>query len=113
MNHLTLDNLEDWSKEDLTSLIKMIEIFRDGKYSKDFYPAEVTILKNQDEDAIYMTNADELMVVYENGELVTYYKSPDEWLEGTFEELSEMYDSMSEEDKEWFDDIKKDRQCEQ
>lgn len=110
MNHLTLDNLETWSKEDLTTVIKMIELFRDGKYSKDFYPTEVTILKNPDLDVIYMTNEDYYVVVYKDGELVSYYTSPYAGIEGTFEELSEQYDEMCEEDKEWFDEIKSARQ---
>lgn len=110
MKHLTLDNLEEWPKEDLTIVAKMIELFRDGKYSKDFYPAEVTILKNPDLNVIYMTNADYYAAVYKDGELVSYYTSPYAGIEGTFEELSEQYDEMSEEDKEWFNDIKRSRQ---
>lgn len=110
MKHLTLDNLEDWPKEDLTTVIKMIELFRDGKYSKDFYPAEVTILKNPDLDVIYMTNADSYAAVYKDEELTTYYTSPCAGLEGTFEELSEQYEDMCEEDKEWFNEIKSARQ---
>ncbi len=48
--------------------------------------------------------------VYKDGELVSYYTSPYAGIEGTFEELSEQYDEMSEEDKEWFNEIKSARQ---
>lgn len=110
MKQLSLSNLEEWSKEDITTVIKMLELFRDGKYSNDFYPEDVAIFKNTDLNIIFMANDEYSVLVYKDGELVSYYTSPYAGIEGTFEELSEQYDEMSKEDKEWFDDIKRYRQ---
>ena len=110
MKQLTSNNLENWSKEDITTVIKMLELFRDGKYSKDFYPEDIANFKNTNLNMIFMVNDEYSVLVYEDGELVSYYTSPYAGIEGTFEELSEQYDEMSEEDKEWFDDIKRYRQ---
>ena len=110
MKQLTSDNLENWSKEDITTVIKMLELFRDGKYSNDFYPEDVAIFKNTDLNIIFMANDEYSVLVYKDGELISYYTSPYAGLEGTFEELSEEYEDMCEEDKEWFNDIKRSRQ---
>ena len=110
MKQLSLSNLEEWSKEDITTVIKMLELFRDGKYSNDFYPEDVAIFKNTDLNIIFMANDEYSVLVYKDGELVSYYTSPYAGIEGTFEELSEQYDEMSEEDKEWFNEVKSARQ---
>ena len=60
---------------------------------------------------MFLTNSEYQVAVCSETErgkyLESFYSSPYQGLEGTFDELAEEYNQMHEEDKSWFEDLAK------
>lgn len=69
---------------------------------EDFYNDGVKIAMNKSSGYVFLTNADYQVAMLEDGELVSFYYSPYEGIEGTFEDLKMEYEYMHPEDKRWY-----------
>ncbi len=74
----------------------------------DFEDNEVTVMMNQNSGSVFLTNSEYQVVMLANDNtLYSFYTSPYEGKEGSFEDLLDEYNDMCHEDQEWFQDIAK------
>lgn len=76
----------------------------------DFWNSGVKIGFNMNSGYVFLTNSDYQVAMCTTNEqdqleLYSYYSSPYEGKEGSFDELLEEYEDMHPEDQEWFQEI--------
>ena len=74
----------------------------------DFDREGIKVGFNMNSGNVFLVNAEyQVAMVDDEGNLYSFYSSPYEGKEGSFEDLKEEYNDMHPEDKEWFQDIAK------
>ena len=74
----------------------------------DFDREGIKVGFNKNSGNVFLTNAEyQVAMVDDEGNLYSFYSSPYEGKEGSYEDLKEEYDDMHPEDQEWFDDLSK------
>jgi hypothetical protein len=107
MNMSTTTNLADFGYREIKMVRDLLNAWLDNGLPEDFEHNGVTVMMNKNSGNVFLTN-DEFQVAMESGgELYSFYTSPYEGREGSFEDLLAEYEDMHEEDKEWFKDIAK------
>lgn len=68
----------------------------------------ITVMMNQNSGNVFLTNSEfQVAMLADNGTLYSFYSSPYEGKEGSFEDLLTEYNDMHHEDQEWFRDVAK------
>ena len=88
----------------------LFEAWKSNGLPVDFYNSGVKIGFNMNSGYVFLTNSDYQVAMCETNEhgklvLYSFYSSPYEGKEGSFDELLEEYEDMHPEDQEWFQEI--------
>lgn len=102
----TTTNLADFGIRELKEVRDLLTAMLEQGLPEDFYNNEVVPMFNQSSGYVFLTNSDFQVAMINGDELESFYTSPYEGLEGFYDDLKEQYEDMSEEDKEWFDNLK-------
>ncbi len=105
------ENLSDFGLIELEEARNILDAMIDNGVPSDFDNEGVRIAFNRMSGKVFLTNSEYQVAVYSETErgkyLESFYTSPYEALEGTFEELAEQFNEMNEEDQSWFEDLAK------
>lgn len=105
------ENLSDFGLIELEEARNILDAMIDNGVPSDFENEGVRIAFNRMSGMVFLTNSEYQVAVYSETErgkyLESFYSSPYEGLEGTFEELAEQFKDMNEEDQSWFKDLAK------
>ena len=103
------ENLSDFGLVELEEARNILDAMIDNGVPSDFENEGVRIAFNRMSGKVFLTNSEYQVAVYSETErgkyLESFYSSPYEGLEGTFEELAEQFKDMNEEDQSWFKDL--------
>ena len=105
----TTTNLADFGYHELHLLKDLLEALGDQGLPNDFNDDEVTPTLNKNSGFVFLTNSDFQVAMLNGLELESFYSSPDQGMEGFYDELEDGYETMSADDKEWFDSLKETR----
>lgn len=106
MDNITTTNLAEFGYRELDMAGDLLKAIKNG-LPVDFNDNDITVMFNKNSGMVFLTNSDYQVAILNDDELVSFYSTPYEGLEGTFEELAEEYNDMHDEDKEYMRDIAK------
>jgi len=113
MNNAYTEDLSEFSFIELIEAGKLLAALRRGKnrincgFPLDFSKENVKIGFNKDFGSVFLTNENyEVCMVDDDGNLFSYYTTPYQGLEGSFEELMEEYEEMHVDDQAYMQNIK-------
>ena len=105
MNGYT-ENLADFGYREQDEAKDIFEAWKLNGLPKDFDNNGVKLAFNMNSGYVFLTNAEyQVAMCGDNKELYSFYTSPYEGHEGSFEDLLDEYENMNKEDQEWFRDI--------
>ena len=111
MSETYTENLADFGQLEQMEAINIFEAMHDNGLPSDFNNEGVKLGFNRNSGMVFLTNSEHQVAIYSETErgkyLESFYSSPYQGLEGTFDELAEEYNQMHEEDKSWFEDLAK------
>ena len=105
----TTTNLSEFGNRERAIAIELMTEWNNGNLPSDFEGDNIKVMMNTTSGNVFLTN-DEYQVAMINdksSKLESYYTSPYSGIEGFYGDLVDEYESMHEEDKEWFDDLPK------
>lgn len=103
----TTTNLADFGYREIKMARDLLDAWVNNGLPSDFSNDGVVLMMNQNSGNVFLTNDEFEVAMCSDGKLYSFYTSPYEGREGSFEDLLEEYDDMHEEDKEWLRDIAK------
>tara|TARA_Y100001938_G_scaffold145926_1_gene223686 strand:+ start:700 stop:1038 length:339 start_codon:yes stop_codon:yes gene_type:complete len=107
MNDAYTEDLTKFGYRELDIAGDLLKAIKKGLPS-DFYEEGIKLGFNTYSGNVFLTNEDyQVAMVDDDGKLYSFYSSPYDGLEGSYEDLKEDYDDMHPEDQEWFDDLTK------
>lgn len=107
---MLVTNLARFGGRELALASRLLNAISNGfpeDFDCDFDTAEVKIAFNPYSGDVFLTNNSYQVCTEEDGELLSYYNTPYDGLEGTYEDLLQEYINMCPEDQEWFRDLTK------
>ena len=111
MSETYTENLSGFGLIELEEARNILDAMIDNGLPSDFENEGVKIAFNRNSGKVFLTNSEYQVAVCSETErgkyLESFYSSPYQGLEGTFDELAEEYNQMHEEDKSWFEDLAK------
>ena len=108
MNNSYTEDLSEFGYIEKEEARDLINALNDKKTPKDFDLCGVKVAFNKMSGYVFLTNDEyQVAMIDDEGELYSFYSSPYEGREGSFEDLLSEYKDMHVEDKEWFKDIAK------
>ena len=106
MNNVYTENLSEFGFIELIEAGKLLSAIKNG-FPLDFSKENVKIGFNKDFGSVFLTNENyEVCMVDDDGNLFSYYTTPYQGLEGSFEELMEEYEEMHVDDQAYMQNIK-------
>ena len=104
------EDLADFGYREQRAAQDLFEAWKSNGLPVDFYNSGVKIGFNMNSGYVFLTNSDyqvAMCTTNEHGklELYSFYTSPYDCKEGSFDELLEEYKEMHPEDQEWFQEI--------
>ena len=104
------EDLADFGFREQEEAKDLFQAWRESGLPIDFENNGVKIAFNMNSGYVFLTNSEYQVAMCEtndNGklELFSFYSSPYEGKEGSFDELLEEYEDMHPEDQEWFQQI--------
>jgi len=101
------ENLADFGYRELDEAGKLLSGIKNG-LPDDFYDQGIKVGFNMNSGYVFLTNDDYQVAMYddESEKLYSFYTTPYEGREGSYEELLQEYDDMHPEDQEFINDIK-------
>tara|TARA_Y100001937_G_scaffold108390_1_gene152034 strand:+ start:286 stop:624 length:339 start_codon:yes stop_codon:yes gene_type:complete len=107
MNDAYTEDLTKFGYRELDIAGDLLKAIKKGLPS-DFDREGIKVGFNKNSGNVFLTNAEyQVAMVDDEGNLYSFYSSPYEGKEGSYEDLKEEYDDMHPEDQEWFDDLSK------
>lgn len=110
-NNTYTEDLSQFGTRELEEAKNLLVAMFDNGLPSDFYNDGVKIGFNKNSGYVFLTNSDYQVAIYEETErgkyLASFYTSPYNGIEGTFEDLLDEFQDMHPEDQEWFQDIAK------
>lgn len=102
---MTTTDLSKFGYRELDMAGDLLKAIKNG-LPDDFDDDGITVMMNQDSGDVFLTNSDyQVAMVGDDGNLYSWYYTPYEGLEGSFEDLAEQYNDMTAEDQEYMRDI--------
>lgn len=101
----TTTNLADFGYREIKMARDLLDAWVDNGLPEDFSNSGVILMMNQNSGNVFLTNDEFEVAMCSDGKLYSFYTSPYEGREGSFEDLLSEYEDMHEEDKEWFSDV--------
>lgn len=110
---MTTTDLSKFGYRELDMAGDLLKAIKNG-LPDDFYDDGITVMFNTESGYVFLTNSDyQVALVDDNGDLYSFYSTPYSGLEGSFEELKEMYEDdpnyFQKEDIEYLEQLAKDR----
>ncbi len=107
MAHGYTENLSDFGYRELKEAGKLLTAISNG-LPEDFYDDGIKVAFNMNSGYVFLTNSDYQVAMYddESDSLYSFYCTPYEGLEGSYEDLLLDLDNMHPEDREFMHDIK-------
>ena len=104
------EDLADFGYREQEEAKNLFQAWRESGLPVDFWNNGVKIGFNMNSGYVFLTNSDYQVAMCETNEqgkleLFSFYSSPYEGKEGSFDELLEEYKEMHPEDQEWFQQI--------
>ena len=104
------EDLADFGYREQRAAQDLFEAWKSNGLPVDFYNSGVKIGFNMNSGYVFLTNSDYQVAMCTTNEqdqleLYSFYTSPYEGKEGSFDELLEEYKEMHPEDQEWFQEI--------
>ena len=104
------EDLADFGYREQEEAKNLFQAWRESGLPVDFYNSGVKIGFNMNSGYVFLTNSDYQVAMCTTNEqdqleLYSFYTSPYEGKEGSFDELLEEYKEMHPEDQEWFQEI--------
>ena len=104
------EDLADFGYREQRAAQDLFEAWKTNGLPVDFWNNGVKVAFNMNSGYVFLTNSDyqvAMCTTNEHGklELYTFYTSPYEGKEGSFDELLEEYEDMHPQDQEWFQEI--------
>lgn len=107
MENVTTTDLAQFGMREIIEANKLLTAWINNGLPNDFYHDSVTIMMNKNSGNVFLTNSDYQVAMESDGKLYSFYVTPYNGLEGSYEDLMEQYEEMHEEDKEYMDQLKK------
>lgn len=101
----TTTNLADFGYREIKMARDLLDAWMNNGLPSDFEGSGVVVMMNQNSGDVFLTNEEFQVAMESGGKLYSFYNSPYEGKEGSFEDLLAEYAGMHEEDKEWFKDL--------
>ena len=101
---MLITELEKFGARELSLATKLLNAISNG-YPKDFDASGVKIAFNPYSGDVFLTNDDYQTCIEVDGELFSYYSTPYNGIEGTFDDLLDQYEEMCNEDKEYIKEL--------
>lgn len=98
----TTTNLADFGFREIKMARDLLDAWVNNGLPEDFSTEGVHLMMNQNSGNVFLTNEEFEVAMESDGKLYSFYTSPYEGREGSFEDLLAEWDDMHEEDKEWF-----------
>ena len=106
MNNAYTENLSEFGFRELIEAGKLLSAIKNG-FPLDFSKENIKIGFNKNSGYVFLTNENcEVCMVDDDGTLFSYYTTPYQGLEGSFEELMEEYEEMHVDDQTYMQNIK-------
>lgn len=103
---MTTTDLKDFGHRELEIAGELLHAIQYGLPS-DFDGNGVHVMFNMNSGYVFLTNSEfQVAMLDDNGILCSFYNTPYEGHEGSFEDLMDMYDDMHPEDQEYMDMLK-------
>ena len=101
------ENLADFGFRELDEASKLLSAIKNG-LPDDFDNQGIRVGFNMNSGYVFLTNDEYQVAMYddESKELYSFYLTPYESREGSYEELLQEYDDMHPEDQEFMNEIK-------
>ena len=104
------EDLADFGYREQRAAQDLFEAWKSNGLPVDFENNGVRIAFNMNSGYVFLTNSEYQVAMCETNEqdqleLYSFYTSPYEGKEGSFDELLEEYEDMHPEDQEWFQEI--------
>ena len=104
------EDLADFGYREQEEAKNLFQAWRESGLPVDFWNNGVRIAFNMNSGYVFLTNSEYQVAMCETNEqdqleLYSFYSSPYEGKEGSFDELLEEYKEMHPEDQEWFQEI--------
>ncbi len=104
MNGYT-ENLADFGYREQDEAKEIFAAWKKNGLPQDFENDGVRLAFNMNSGYVFLTNNEYQVAMSDGDALYSFYTSPYEGIEGSFEDLLDEYKNMNEEDKQWFKDI--------
>jgi hypothetical protein len=106
MNDIYTEDLAEFGTRELKEAGKLLTAIGRG-LPDDFYQDGIKVGFNKNSGYVFLTNSDyQAALVDDDGELYSFYSTPYEGREGSYQELMEEYEDMHPEDQEYMKDLK-------
>lgn len=106
MQDIYTEDLSEFGFRELNEAGKLLTAIKNG-LPDDFYDDGIKVGFNKNSGYVFLTNSDYQVAMLDDDEkLYSFYSTPYEGREGSYEELIEEYDDMHPEDQEYMNDLK-------
>ena len=107
MNDYYTEDLAKFGFRELDEAGNLLKAIKKGLPS-DFDDQGIKVGFNMNSGNVFLINEEyQVAFVDDQGSLYSFYSSPYEGKEGSFEDLKEKFNDMHNEDQEWFQDLAK------
>ncbi len=103
----TTTNLSEFGYRERAIAIKLMIEWNNGNLPYDFEEKNIQMMMNTTSGNVFLTNEYNQVAMMNKDKIESFYMSPNSGIEGFYDELAKEYESMHDEDKEWFDDLPK------
>lgn len=101
----TTTDLSKFGMREIIEANKLLTAWINSDLPSDFEDNEVTIMMNKNSGNVFLTNSEYQVAMESDGKLYSFYTTPYNGLEGSYEDLMAEYDNMHPEDKEYMDEL--------
>jgi hypothetical protein len=106
MSDFYTEDLSEFGYRELQEAGKLLSAIKKG-LPKDFYGDEIKVGFNKNSSYVFLTNSEyQVAMIDDEGKLYSFYSTPYEGREGSFEDLMEEYEDMHPEDQKYMDELK-------
>jgi hypothetical protein len=105
MNNITTTDLSEFGMREIIEANKLLTAWVNNGLPNDFYDDGVTIMMNKNSGNVFLANSEYQVAMEDGGKLYSFYSTPYNGIEGSYEDLMADYENMSNEDKEYMDQL--------
>tara|TARA_R100000908_G_C3669429_1_gene93001 strand:- start:34 stop:384 length:351 start_codon:yes stop_codon:yes gene_type:complete len=103
---LYTEDLSVFGNRELDEAGKLLSAIKKG-LPDDFYNDGIRVGFNRNSGYVFLTNSEyQVAMLDDEGKLYSFYSTPYEGIEGSYEDLLEQFDDLHPEDQEYVNDLK-------